>query len=44
MRQVMTFGRGLADVQFALGAMAVLALLFFAAGVLLYRRARLAPE
>ena len=43
MRQTLTFGAGLADVRFALGAMALLSVLFLAAGALLYRRARLAP-
>ncbi|MEA3200260.1 MAG: drug efflux transport system permease protein [Thermoplasmata archaeon] len=44
LRQVLTFGRPLADQAWALSVMAVLALLYFAGGVLLYRRARLAPE
>jgi ABC-2 type transport system permease protein len=44
MRQVMTFGRSLADVTFALSAMAILALILFAIGVILFRRARLTPE
>ena len=41
MRQVTTFGHTLADAGAALAAMAALGALYFAAGVLLYRRARL---
>jgi ABC-2 type transport system permease protein len=44
MRDVMTFGKGLDAVAGGLAAMALLALLFFATGIVLYRRNRLAPE
>lgn len=44
MRGVMTFGRGLGEVGFSLAALAILSLAFFALGVVLYRRSRLAPQ
>lgn len=44
MRDLMTYGRAVDAVAPALAAMATLGLLYFAAGVLLYRRARLAPS
>jgi len=44
LRQVMTMGRPLESVAGALYALAILGALYFAAGVVLYRRTRLAPE
>lgn len=44
LRQIMTFGREVSAVAPALYALGLLALLFFAAGVALYRKTRLTPE
>lgn len=44
LRQIMTLGRPVDAVAGALGALALLSLLYFAAGVMLYRRTRLMPE
>lgn len=44
LRQVMTFGRSLDAVTGSIAALALLSLVFFAAGVGLYRRTRLMPE
>ena len=44
MRQVMTFGASADAVAFSIVAMLLLALLYFAVGVMLFRKLRLAPE
>lgn len=44
LRNVLTFGAPLEDVTFSLAALALLSALFFAVGVALYRRSRLAPQ
>lgn len=44
LREVMTYGRSVATVTTALAALAILGLLYFVAGVMLYRRTRLTPD
>ncbi len=44
MRQVLTYGNGLASVLFSLAAMGVLGVVAFTFGVAIYRRTRLAPS
>lgn len=44
LREVMTLGRPVATVTAALGALAILGALYFLAGVMLYRRTRLAAD
>ena len=44
LREIMTLGRPVADVTGALGALALLGLAYFAAGMVLYRRTRLTAD